>query len=458
MHFYAHIYLTTIEKYFYRFIMAAELQISLESSEGLSRTLRVEIPAENIDGEVTKRLKSVGKKAKLKGFRPGKAPMKVIRQNYGTEVRNEVLGDMIQKSYSEAVVKEKLNPAGNPNIQPEVSGEGTNFTYKATVEVYPEIELQGLDALTIERPVVEIQDKDVALIIENMRHQKAVWEEATRKARKGDRVTIDFIGKIDGEEFPGGKAESTPVVLGEGRMLPDFEKGMEGIKAGETRQVDVAFPEDYQAEELKGKTAIFEISAEVVEAKVLPEIDIEFCKAFGVESGDIADLNVEVRSNMQKELEAAIEAKTKDATMTALLESNPIEVPNSLVDQEVHSLQHDWMKRMGLPNDHSYHPPAEQFTDEGKRRVRLGLLIGEYVKQEEIQVEKEDIDDQLAKLTDGYEEPETMINAYKANQQAMQQVQMMSLEGKVVKSLLEKAKVTDNNTDFQTIMDVQAIA
>ena len=438
--------------------MAAELQISLENSEGLNRTLRVEIPAENIDGEVTKRLKSVGKKAKLKGFRPGKAPMKVIRQNYGAEVRNEVLGDMIQKSYSEAVVKEKLNPAGNPNIQPEVSDEGKNFTYIATVEVYPEIELQGLDALAIERPVVEIQDKDVALIIENMRHQKAVWEAETRKARKGDRVTIDFIGKIDGEEFPGGKAESTPVVLGEGRMLPDFEKGMEGIKAGETRQVDVVFPEDYQAEELKGKTAIFEISAEVVEAKVLPEIDVEFCKAFGVDSGDIADLNVEVRSNMQKELEAAIEAKTKDATMTALLESNPIEVPNSLVDQEIHSLQHDWMKRMGLPNDHSYHPPAEQFTDEGKRRVRLGLLIGEYVKQEEIQVEKEDIDAQLAKLTDGYEEPETMINAYKTNQQAMQQVQMMSLEGKVVKSLLEKAKVTDNNTDFQTIMDVKEIA
>lgn len=438
--------------------MAAELQISLENSEGLNRTLRVEIPAENIDGEVTKRLKSVGKKAKLKGFRPGKAPMKVIRQNYGAEIRNEVLGDMIQKSYSEAVVKEKLNPAGNPNIQPEVSDEGKNFTYIATVEVYPEIELQGLDALAIERPVVEIQDKDVALIIENMRHQKAVWEAETRKARKGDRVTIDFIGKIDGEEFPGGKAESTPVVLGEGRMLPDFEKGMEGIKAGETRQVDVVFPEDYQAEELKGKTAIFEISAEVVEAKVLPEIDVEFCKAFGVDSGDIADLNVEVRSNMQKELEAAIEAKTKDATMTALLESNPIEVPNSLVDQEIHSLQHDWMKRMGLPNDHSYHPPAEQFTDEGKRRVRLGLLIGEYVKQEEIQVEKEDIDAQLAKLTDGYEEPETMINAYKTNQQAMQQVQMMSLEGKVVKSLLEKAKVTDNNTDFQTIMDVKEIA
>jgi len=437
--------------------MAAELQISLENSDGLNRTLRVEIPAENIDGEVTKRLKSVGKKAKLKGFRPGKAPMNVIRQNYGAEVRNEVLGDMIQKSYSEAVVQEKLNPAGNPNIKPEVSGEGSNFAYTATVEVYPEIELQGLDTLSIERPVVEIQDTDVELIIENMRHQKSTWESATRKARVGDRVTIDFVGKIDGEEFAGGKAESTPVVLGEGRMLPDFEKGMEGIKAGEVREIDVAFPDDYHAEDLKGKTAKFEISAEVVEAKALPEIDEEFCKSFGVDSGDVADLKVEVRNNMQKELETAIEAKTKDSAMTALLEANPLEVPNALVDQEVHSLQHDWMQRMGLPNDHSYHPPAEQFMDEAKRRVRLGLLIGEYVKQEKLNVEKEDIDKTLAKLTDGYEEPETMINAYKTNQQAMQQVQMMSLEAKVVANLLEKSKVTDNSTDFQTLMEVKAI-
>ena len=438
--------------------MAADLQISLENSDGLNRTLRVEIPAENIDNEVTKRLQSVGKKAKIKGFRPGKAPLKVIRQNYGAEIRNEVLGDMIQKSYSEAVVKEKLNPAGNPDIKPEISNEGSNFAYTAIIEVYPEIELQGLDSLSIERPAVEIQDADVELIIENMRHQKSQWESATRKARKGDRVTIDFVGKIDGEEFAGGKAESTPVVLGEGRMLPDFEKGMEGIKAGEVREIEVQFPDDYQSEELKGKKAVFEISAEVVEAKILPEIDHEFCKAFGVESGEIEDLRIEVRSNMQKELDAAIEAKTKDSAMTALLEANPLEVPTSLVDQEIHSLQHDWQQRMGLPNDHSYHPPAEQFTDEAKRRVRLGLLIGEYVKQNEIKVEKEDIDSQLSKLTDGYDQPETMINAYKTNQQAMQQVQMMTLEAKVVTNILENAKVTDDATDFQTLMEVKAIA
>lgn len=438
--------------------MAAELQISLENSDGLNRTLRVEIPAENIDNEVTKRLQSVGKKAKIKGFRPGKAPLKVIRQNYGAEIRNEVLGDMIQKSYSEAVVKEKLNPAGNPDIKPEISNEGSNFAYTAIIEVYPEIELQGLDSLNIERPAVEIQDADVELIIENMRHQKSQWESATRKARKGDRVTIDFVGKIDGEEFAGGKAESTPVVLGEGRMLPDFEKGMEGIKAGEVREIEVQFPDDYQSEELKGKKAVFEISAEVVEAKILPEIDHEFCKAFGVESGEIEDLRIEVRSNMQKELDAAIEAKTKDSAMNALLEANPLEVPTSLVNQEIHSLQHDWQQRMGLPNDHSYHPPAEQFTDEAKRRVRLGLLIGEYVKQNEIKVEKEDIDSQLSKLTDGYDQPETMINAYKTNQQAMQQVQMMTLEAKVVTNILENAKVTDDATDFQTLMEVKAIA
>lgn len=438
--------------------MAADLQISLENSDGLNRTLRVEIPAENIDNEVTKRLQSVGKKAKIKGFRPGKAPLKVIRQNYGAEIRNEVLGDMIQKSYSEAVVKEKLNPAGNPDIKPEISNEGSNFAYTAIIEVYPEIELQGLDSLSIERPAVEIQDADVELIIENMRHQKSQWESATRKARKGDRVTIDFVGKIDGEEFAGGKAESTPVVLGEGRMLHDFEKGMEGIKAGEVREIEVQFPDDYQSEELKGKKAVFEISAEVVEAKILPEIDHEFCKAFGVESGEIEDLRIEVRSNMQKELDAAIEAKTKDSAMTALLEANPLEVPTSLVDQEIHSLQHDWQQRMGLPNDHSYHPPAEQFTDEAKRRVRLGLLIGEYVKQNEIKVEKEDIDSQLSKLTDGYDQPETMINAYKTNQQAMQQVQMMTLEAKVVTNILENAKVTDDATDFQTLMEVKAIA
>ncbi|MBT8140866.1 MAG: trigger factor [Gammaproteobacteria bacterium] len=438
--------------------MANELQVSLQSSEGLKRTLRVEIPAEQIDGEITKRLKQVGKKAKLKGFRPGKAPLNVIRQNYGSEVRNEVLGDMMQKTYAQAISQEQIQPAGNPNIKADEHKEGNAFAYTAEVEVYPEISLQGLDSLSIEKPVAKITDQDVDLIIDNMRHQKANWETANRKARENDRVTIDFEGSIDGEAFPGGKAESTPVILGEGRMLPDFEKGLVGIKAGEVRNIDVNFPEDYHAEDLKGKKAVFEISAEVVEEKVLPEIDTEFCQAFGVESGDIDELRTEVRANMQKELDGVIEAKTKDNAMTALLEANPLDVPQALVGQEIHSLQHDMQRRMGLPDDHSYHPPAEQFIDEATRRVRLGLLIGEYVKQEELKVEKQEIEQQLDKMTDGYEDAETMKNAYRGNQQAMQQLNMMALEAKVVENLLTKATVTEQANDFQTLMEVKPLA
>lgn len=437
--------------------MSNELQVSVQNSEGLKRTLRVEIPADNIDKEISRRLKQVGKKAKLKGFRPGKAPMNVVKQNFGDDVRNEVLGELMQSSYIEAISKESLQPAGNPNINPEEHKPGSNFVYTANLEVYPEVELKGLDSLKIERPVATITDEDVKLIIDNMRHQKATWETANRKARENDRVTIDFTGKIDGEAFPGGSAESTPVVLGEGRMLPDFEKGMLGMKAGEVREIEVTFPDDYHAEDLKSKKAIFEISAEVVEEKALPVIDEEFCKAFGVESGSVEDLHKEVRDNMQKEMDNAIEAKLKDSAMTALLEGNPLEVPQALVGQEVHSLQHDWQKRMGLPDDHSYHPPAEQFIDEATRRVRLGLLIGEFVKLEELKVEKEDIDSQLDKLTDGYEDSESMKNAYRSNPQAMQQLQMMSLEAKVVERLIDKATVSDEVTSFQTLMDVKPL-
>jgi trigger factor len=432
--------------------MSSEVQVSLQNSDGLKRTLRVEIPADKIDSEITKRLRKVGKKAKLKGFRPGKAPMNVIRQNYGADVRNEVIGEMMQSSYSEAISKEALMPAGNPVINPDEHSPGEAFAYTAILEVYPEISLQGLESLKIERPVASISDEDVDLIIQNMRHQKANWETVNRKARENDRVTIDFEGKIDGEVFPGGKSESSPVILGEGRMLPDFEKGLVGIKAGETRNVDVNFPDDYHSEDLKGKKAVFEISAEVIEEKVLPEIDEEFCKAFGVETGQVEDLQQEVQENMQKELDNSIEVKLKDRAMTALLEANPLEVPEALVNQEIHSLQHDMQRRMGLPDDHSYHPPAEQFMDEANRRVRLGLLIGEYVKQENIKVEKED------KMTDGYEDAETMKNSYRSNQQAMQQLQMMALEAKVVTSLIEKAELTDESTDFQTLMDVKALS
>jgi len=438
--------------------MANELQVSLENSEGLKRTLRVAVPANKISSEISKRLKQVGKKAKLKGFRPGKAPMNVIRQNYGDQIQNEVLNELMQSSYSEALSTQELVPAGNPVIDADEYKENNDFSYTATLEVYPEVELQGLDSLKVERITANIEDSDVNLIIDNMRHQKAEWKTCERAAADKDRVVIDFEGKVDGEVFPGGAAEKTPVILGEGRMLPDFEKGLLGIKANETREIPVSFPDDYHSEDLQGKLANFAITAHSVEEKVLPEINEEFCKGFGVESGDVDQLRIEVRENMQQEMDVALEAKLKDSAMTALLESNPIDVPEALVNQEIHSLQHDMQRRMGLPDDHSYHPPAEQFIDEAKRRVRLGLLIGEYVKKENLKVEKDDIDAQLEKLLSGYEDQSAMQNAYRSNPQAMQQVQMMALEAKVVTSLVARAAVTDEASNFQSVMDVKPVS
>ena len=435
--------------------MSNELQVSLENSDGLKRTLRVEVPAEQIKSEVSKRLKQVAKTAKLKGFRKGKVPMPVIRQNYGEAVKQEVIGDVMQRSYTQALKKEDIVPAGNPAIDADEYKDGESFVYKATIEVYPEIKLADMSKLTVEKVVAEIADADVDMIMDNMRQQKATWETVNRMSRADDRVVVDFEGKVDGERFEGGKAENTPVIIGEGRMLPDFEQGMIGIQAGETREVEVAFPEDYHADELKGKKAVFEISAISVEEKILPVINEDFAKEFGVESGDIEQLRTEVRDNMQKELENSIAAKLKDNVMDALLADNEIDVPEALVAQEVHNLQHDWMQRMGLPDDHSYHPPAEQFTEQALKRVRLGLLLGELVKQEEIKVEDADLDAQLDKLTDGYEDVDAVKQAYKAQPQFMQQIHMMALEAKVVDFVTSKGSVTETSTSFQDIMNVK---
>jgi len=434
--------------------MANELQVSLEKSDGLKRILTVEVPSEQITSEVTKRLKKVAKTAKIKGFRKGKVPMPVIKQNYGEAVKHEVIGDVMQKSYAEAIQQQDIVPAGNPSIDADEYKDGESFTYKATIEVYPEVELADLSNIKVEKLDAEIQESDVDMIIDNMRSQKANWETVNRVSRKADRVVIDFEGKVDGEVFEGGKAENTPVVIGEGRMLPDFESGVVGLKAGETKDIEVGFPEDYHAENLKGKTATFEISVISVEEKVLPTIDEEFAKEFGVESGDVDQLRTEVRENMQKELENTIEAKLKDQVMDAILINNEIDVPEALVGQEIHNLQHDWMQRMGLPNDHSYHPPAEQFTEDAKKRVRLGLLLGELVKQEDIKVEDADLDAQLDKLTDGYEDVAAIKQAYKAQPKFMQQIHMMALEAKVVDFVTAKGTVTEATTTFQEIMNV----
>jgi trigger factor len=431
------------------------MQVSVESTSGLGRKLTVQVPAAEIDSEVESRLKRIGRTAKIKGFRPGKVPLKVLRQHYGVQARQEVVGEVVQSSYNAALSQEKLNPAGNPQIQPGRMDAGQDLEYVATFEVYPEVVFESMDKLQIERPVADIAEDDIKDMIEKLRKQRCEWDPVERAAADGDRVTVDFDGKLDGEPFEGGKAENYTVVLGEGRMLADFEEGIKGMQAGETRDITVQFPEDYQAENLKGKAAVFTISVSKVEQSRLPEVDEEFVKAFGIDEGGVEAFMNEVRGNMKRELEQAVRFQMKESVMDRLLELNPIEVPAVLVDAEVHSMQHEAGRRMGI-SDHSKLPPRDAFEDSARKRVTIGLLIAEVIRQNKLELDAARVDEKLVQLTADYDDAENMIKMYRSNAKAMGQVQNLVMEEQVVDWLLEQASVSEKQTTFKELMKLEA--
>ncbi len=426
--------------------------VSVETTKGLERRMKVQVPAERIDSEVDQRLRRVGKSAKLKGFRPGKAPMKVIRQQYGGEVRRDVVGEVMQQTYAEAIGQEKLRPASNPKIETDEVAEGKDLKYTAVFEVYPEIKIKGLSSIKVKKPTANIVDGDVDDMLENLRKQRAVWQKVKRVAGEGDRVIIDFTGRIDGEAFTGGSGEKVPVVCGEGQMLPDFEKSLIGISAGESRTFPVAFPNDYHAADLAGKTAEFETSCETVEEQVLPELNDEFCVAYGVKEGGLEKLREEVLQNMQSELKQKIQASMKDQLLNQLLKKNPIEIPATLIDEEIHTMQHDAMKRMGI-KDHSQAPPGEAFTEQARRRVGLGLLINEIIKSQNLKADKARVSEKLNQIAGGYGDPKQALQAYTSNPGMMSQIEMMVLEQQAVDWALGQVKQTDDPHSFSDLMN-----
>ena len=429
--------------------------VSVETTRGLERRMKVQVPAERIESEVDQRLRRVSKSAKLKGFRPGKAPMKVIRQQYGGEVRRDVLGEVMQQTYAEAIGQEKLRPASNPKIETDEVAEGKDLKYTAVFEVYPEIEIKGLASIKVKKPTAEIVEEDVDGMLENLRKQRAVWQKVARAAGEGDRVIIDFDGRIDGETFAGGSGEKVPVVCGEGQMLPDFEKGLNGISAGASRTFPVVFPDDYHAAELAGKTAEFEASCESVEEQVLPELNDEFCAAYGVKEGGLEKLREEVLKNMQTELEQKIQASLKDQLLNQLLKKNPIEIPEALIDEEIHTMQHDAMERMGI-KDHSQAPPSEAFAEQARRRVSLGLLINEIIKSQNLEADKTRVSKRLNQIASGFNDPQQILQAYTSNPGMMSQVEMMVLEQQAVDWALGQVKQTDDPKTFSEIMNFEA--
>jgi trigger factor len=434
------------------------MQVSVETTEGLERRLTITVPAESVDVEVKNRLRHIAKTQKINGFRPGKVPPSVIEKRYGKGVRQEVAGEVMQRNFFEAIMAEKLNPAGRPQFVEKSNDEKNGITFEATFEIYPEVEVKDIEKIAVERPVVEVTEKDLDEMFDTLRNQHKTWKENKRKSKKGDKLTIDFTGRIDGEEFEGGKAENFELELGSDRMIPGFEKEIIGMKAGEEKTIKVTFPEDYHAENLKGKEAEFDIVVHKTEGPVLPEVDEEFAKLFGIEEGGVEALREEVKKNMTRELNQALKAKVKEQVIEGLLEANDVELPKALVAQEIDVLRQQAMQRFAGQMDPKNMPelPADMFEEQAKRRVKVGLLLGEVIKTNEIKVDDNKVNELIATAASAYEDPQEVINYYASNKELMQQMQNVALEEQAVDLLTSKAKVKDKKSSFKEIMNPEA--
>jgi len=440
---------------FFARALEVDMQVSVETTGTLERRMEIQVPAEQIEKAIEVRLQSMSRTVRLKGFRPGKVPVKVVRQQFGQQVRQEVIGDVMQSSFAEAVGQQKFAPVTSPKIEPIDFASGVDLKYRAVFEIFPEIDLKGVEGLTVSKPVAEVTSGDIDAMIENLRKQRPNFAAADRAARETDQVTIDFLGTIDGVEFEGGKAEGVPVIVGAGRMLPDFESGLIGAHAGETKTIAVKFPDSYQAQNLAGKTASFVIVIHKVEEQQLPELTDEFCKHFGVEEGGIEQLRKEVEENMRTELGETVRARLKRQVFDGLFAANPIEVPKVLVEEQVRNMQLDMGRRMGA-RDVAQLPPAEQFQAAARQRVAMGLLINEVVKLAKLEVDRVKVQAKLADVAQNYPDPAQVIKAYRENAQLRNQLESGVLEEQVADWLLERAKTTEAAATFKEVMNFGA--
>ncbi|HBV75300.1 MULTISPECIES: trigger factor [Vibrio] len=431
------------------------MQATVETLEGLERRLTITVPAANIEDAVTAELRNIAKNRRFDGFRKGKVPMKMVAQMYGKAVRQDIMGEVMQRHFIESIVKEKINPAGAPTFAPVDMGEGKDLVFTATFEVYPEVELKGLDNITVEKPAVEVKEEDVAEMIETLRKQQSTWAEVEEAVGEASRATIDFVGYIDGEAFEGGKADAFPLEMGQGRMIPGFEDGILGKKAGEEFSIDVNFPEDYHAENLKGKSAKFDIKLSKVETRELPELTDEFVSKFGVTEGGVEALKAEVRKNMERELKQAIKGRIKEQAINGLVEQNEMDVPSALIDQEVEVLRQQAAQRFGGNPEAAAQLPRELFEEQAARRVKVGLLLGEVIKTEELKADDERVKALIEEMATAYEDPSEVIAYYEQNEQMMNNIRNVALEDQAIDAIIAKAKVSDKEVSFNELMNQQ---
>lgn len=424
------------------------MQVSVENTSALERRMTIAVPAERVETEVNKRLQQTARRAKVPGFRPGKVPMSVIRQRYEDAARQEAFGDLVQASFYEAVVEQKLNPAGAPAVEPKSFEKGKDLEFVAIFEVFPEFSVAGFDSIAVERLSADVTDADLDNMLEVLRKQNTRFEAADRAAQNEDQLNIDFVGKIDGEAFAGGSAKGTQLVLGSGRMIPGFEEGLVGAKAGEERVLTLSFPEDYQNLDLAGKAAEFTVTVNSVSEPKLPELNEEFFAQFGIKETGLDGFRTEVRKNMERELRQAIKTKVKNQVMDGLLAANPIEVPKALLENEVNRLRVQAVQQFG-GNIKPEQLPAELFEEQAKRRVVLGLIVAEVVKQNELKPDEARVRELIQEMASAYQEPEQVVAWYYKNDQQLNEVRSVVLEEQVVDTVLQKATVTDKSVSYE---------
>jgi trigger factor len=426
------------------------MQVSLTATGGLERRLEVAIPASQVDGEVAQRLNRISRTARLKGFRPGKAPLAVIRQQYGEQVQSEVINDLMRASFSEAVQREKLNPAGGPRIEPISIAPGADIKYAAVFEVLPDVKLKPMSDLTIEKPVASVADSDLDAMIDTLRKQRPVFNEVARAAVENDRVSVDFTGRIDGTEFDGGAGDNVQIVIGGGRVMKEFEDALLGASAGDSREFSATFAADHANPKLAGKTATFSVKVGKVEEQLPAALDEEFAKSFGIADGNIDNLRAEVRANMERELAEAVRLKLRTQVLEALYTSNPIELPRQLVDEQVQELQVEMLRRAGV-RDAKQLPPREPFEQPARRRVALSLLMSELVRTANLKVSRESVHEKVNELASTYSNPEEVRRAYLQNADTMRQIEAQVLEQQAIDWVLGQVQVAEKPASFSEL-------
>jgi trigger factor len=430
------------------------MQTSIETLGGLERRLDMAVPAERIEREIEQRLRKLSRSVRMDGFRPGKVPLRIIEQHYGPQVRSEVIGDAVQKAFAEAVQGQNLRVAGYPRIERKKGGDEKELAFSATFEIYPEVKLGDVSATKIERPAHAVDDADVDHTIEILRRQRVTWEPVTRASQPGDRVTVDFAGRMDGNEFPGGTGAGMAILIGEGRVLPEFEAGVTGIRAGERKSFPVAFPPDYPGKEVAGKTASFEVSVTAVEAPKLPEVDAEFARSLGVADGDTKKMREEVKANVELEVKKRIASEVKEKVMQTLIDSTELELPKSLVEIEqqrmVQQARADLQSR-GVKLDKLPVNPAA-LEGQARRRVALGLILGELVKAHDLGAKPEQVRALVTEHAQTFEQPFEVVRWVYSEPQRLSEFEGLAVETNVVNWVLGHAKVEDKAISFDELM------